>query len=142
MLPRGQKRLLDGRSILHVDPANLKPEEVEVLYSLETIWDDPNVLEKLRTFKWIFDLLLSACKSPEAGPTVSATYFDSVIAAKEAVGVDYHQHGSQHDWQPRESSDLIDGRLSQWAAITTSKYFERSESESICRTVIDVIFCD
>lgn len=114
MSPRGQKRLRDGRTILHVDPANLKPEELEVLLS-ETIWDDPDGLEKLRAFKWMFDLLLSAYQSPAVDPTIPATSYDSVVVAKETAGVEYRQHGPQYEWRLRENTELSDGKLSGWA---------------------------
>ncbi|KAL1862214.1 hypothetical protein Plec18167_000999 [Paecilomyces lecythidis] len=147
MPPRGQKRLHDGRTILHFDPATLTQDELEVLDSMNTIWDDPNGLEKLRKFKWIFDLLVKSRQSQSAHNTLPATFFENVIAAKNAVNVQYNPSNGRHMVQLNDTENLSDGKLSQWAddsvnAILRSKYVENAGSESISRTVIDIVFCD
>lgn len=45
-----KKRLRDSRSIVQIDPATLKQEEIDTLPLLETIWDRPG-FEKDKNFQ-------------------------------------------------------------------------------------------
>lgn len=55
-------------------------------------------------------MLLSASEPPSISSTVPVPPFDSVTAAKEAVGVEFI-----NDLQLNDSADRSDSRLSQWA---------------------------
>ena len=108
-----KKRLRDSRSIVQIDPATLKQEEIDTLPLLETIWDRPG-FEKIRMFKWVFDLIVKACDSTSPS-SISATSFDSVVKATDAVGVDYDQRSRHYEWFLREDAAVSDGKLSRWA---------------------------
>jgi hypothetical protein len=95
---------MDGRSIVQIDPATLKEEEID---TLETIWDRSG-FEKIRMFKWVFDLIVKACESTSPS-SISATSFESVVKATDAVGVDYYE------WSLKEDAAVSEGRLSKWA---------------------------
>jgi hypothetical protein len=120
-MPSSQKRTRDGRTIFHLDPATLRPDEIAVCDSFERIVEDvhrydSNLAAKLALMKWLFnDLRASYQLQPSGSSFISATSFDSVKKAADAVEVVYDRNGSEHVWHLREKGHLSNGELSSWA---------------------------
>ncbi|KAL4870588.1 hypothetical protein BDV12DRAFT_165858 [Aspergillus spectabilis] len=142
-MPGGQKHTRDGRVILRIDPATLKP----VFDSFKTyIGENPMNTEKLTNVKELIDWLQECCQPPPR-ISVPATNFDSIKTAANAVEVIYDRHRERHVWQLRENDNSGHSQLSEWAdtcirELQSSPYFQLADSESTCRTILDVIFCD
>ncbi|KAK9243329.1 hypothetical protein V1506DRAFT_389813 [Lipomyces tetrasporus] len=142
-MPGGQKRARDGRVILRVDPASLRP----VFDSFGTyLEENPSNAEKLTFVKELIEWLQECCQ-PTPVISVRATDFDTIKTAVDAVEVIYDRHSEKHVWQLRENDDSGDGQLSAWAdtcitEIKSSPYFQLTDSETTCRTILDVMFCD
>ncbi|KAK9237064.1 hypothetical protein V1525DRAFT_457031 [Lipomyces kononenkoae] len=140
----GQKRTRDGRVILRVDPATLRP----LFDSFETHLEEyPSYAEKLTFVKELIEWFQECCRRPTPVISVSATDFDTIKTAVDAVEVIYDRHSEKHVWQLRENDDLSDGQLSPWAdtcitEIKSSPYFQLTDTETTCRTILDVVFCD
>ncbi|KAK9250530.1 hypothetical protein V1507DRAFT_484354 [Lipomyces tetrasporus] len=109
-MPGGQKRARDGRVILRVDPASLRP----VFDSFGTyLEENPSNAEKLTFVKELIEWLQECCQ-PTLVISVRATDFDTIKTAVDAVEVIYDRHSEKHVWQLRENDDSGDGQLSAW----------------------------
>ncbi|QKX57432.1 uncharacterized protein TRUGW13939_04544 [Talaromyces rugulosus] len=126
-----QKRTRDGRPVLRTDSDKLQM----VITSLQAMIITINTFANLK----IPASLLRRLQLP-------ATKFTTLEEAADAVQVTYNRNSPKHLWEPK-SSELSDGRLSEWAdtgidKILMSPYFRLANSETNCRTILDIIFCD
>ncbi|KAK9258377.1 hypothetical protein V1519DRAFT_454747 [Lipomyces tetrasporus] len=113
-MPGGQKRARDGRVILRVDPASLRP----VFDSFGTyLEENPSNAEKLTFVKELIEWLQECCQ-PTLVISVRATDFDTIKTAVDAVEVIYDRHSEKHVWQLRENDDSGDGQLSAWPVMS------------------------
>ena len=122
-MPRGVKRAHDGRFIyVGFDPANIKPDEVATLDTIETIVEnmqmrDPTLAGNLASIQRFLVELRVAYRNRGSIPSSSipATSFESDDKAANAVEVIYDEESQEHRWYLRESDHLSDGVLSPWA---------------------------
>jgi len=122
-MPRGVKRTQDGRFIfVGFDPANIKPDEVSALHTIETVVEnmrihDPTLARNLAFIERFLIELRVAYHDRGSIPSSSipATSFESNNEAADAVEVIYNAKSKEHRWYLRESDQLSDGVLSPWA---------------------------
>ena len=122
-MPRGVKRAQDGRFIyVGFDPANIKPDEVATLDTIETVVEnmrmhDPTLARNLAFVQRFLIELRAADHNRGSIPSSSipATSFESNYEAANAVEVIYDAESKEHRWYLRESDHLSNGVLSPWA---------------------------
>jgi hypothetical protein len=122
-MPRGVKRARDGRFIfVGFDPANIKPDEVATLDTIETVVENmrmhaPTLARNLAFVQRFLVELRSAYHNRASipSPSIPATSFESAKEAAGAVEVIYNARSEEHQWYLRESDYLSDGVLSPWA---------------------------
>ena len=122
-MPRGVKRARDGRFIfVGFDPANIKPDEVATLDTIETVVENmrthaPTLARNLALVQRFLVELRRAYHNRGLipSPSIPATSFESDSKAANAVEVIYNAESKKHRWHIRESDHLSDGVLSPWA---------------------------
>ena len=122
-MPRGVKRARDGRFIfVGFDPANIKPDEVATLDTIETVVENmrthaPTLARNLALVQRFLVELRVAYHDRGSIPSSSipATSFESNKEAANAVEVIYDANSKEHRWYLRDSDHLSDGVLSPWA---------------------------
>ncbi|OCL00585.1 uncharacterized protein K441DRAFT_533611 [Cenococcum geophilum 1.58] len=72
--------------------------------------------------------------------SIPATSFESDNKAADAVEVIYDANSREHRWYLRESDHVSDDQCIE--RIKSSKYFKSTNYESLCRTILNIIFCD
>lgn len=122
-MPHGVKRARDGRFIfVGFDPANIKPDEVATLDTIETVVENmrthaPTLARNLALVQRFLVELRRAYhdRGLIPSPSIPATSFESDGEAANAMEVIYNSESKKHRWHIRESDHLSDGVLSPWA---------------------------
>jgi hypothetical protein len=117
----GMKR---KRGFIGFDIANIKPKDVFALDSLDSIMgvirekNDPDLIEKFTRVTRFLVETRGAYHAPTSvfGSPIAASTFSSVADARQAMGVDYTEFNSDHQWSLKLDDDMSDNTsLSPWA---------------------------